>query len=172
MSTRSKSTSSKAGRTSAVSRPINTPSALYAAALAEVQRKNPNVSRALTKLRAAAKEGSADASYALATWYLHGNEPHVKKNIREATRLLRLGVEGKVPAAMFDLAVSYESGIGVKGNPQKAFFLYTAAAIRGHEQAIFEVGRCIRYGIGTTADRRAAAIWFKRAKELNVYETD
>ena len=38
----------------------------------------------------------------------------------------------------------------------------------GDKQSIYEVGRCMFYGIGTKRDRRLADAWLARAEALGV----
>jgi len=46
----------------------------------------------------------------------------------------------------------------------RSFDLYDSCASRGHLAARYEVGRCRYYGIGTAADRAAAAKDFLQAR--------
>lgn len=110
--------------------------------------------------------GDATAAYALGTWYLHG--AHVKKDIAKGTELLRQAATENVLSALYDLAVSHENGIGTKKNARKAYELYLGAAIWGHQQSYYEVGRCLFYGIGVRRSRAFAAVWLDRAKDLGV----
>ncbi|WP_414683523.1 tetratricopeptide repeat protein [Mucilaginibacter sp.] len=48
--------------------------------------------------------------------------------------------------ACFDLAVSYEIGVGVKKNLPLAFKYYQKAALLGDKQSIYETGRCYVQG--------------------------
>ncbi|GEP52853.1 hypothetical protein RSO01_00190 [Reyranella soli] len=66
----------------------------------------------------------------------------------KGTELLRQAAAENVPSALYDLAVSYEKGIGTKKNTRKAYELYLRAAIWGDKQSYHEVGRCLFYGIG------------------------
>lgn len=123
-------------------------------------------------LRAAIEAGSADASYALATWYLFGKKPYINPNRREAVRLLRLAATAGNVDAMFDLGVCYERGAGVAANEKRAFDYYLMAAIRGDAKAIFEAARCLFWGVGVAKDRRIARIYLDRAKELGSEELE
>ena len=140
--------------------------ALYKKALAEASKKKPSLDRAFELLNRAVEAGSNDATYALATWYLHGQ--HVAPNLTKGTRLLKIAAKNLVPDALYDLAVSYETGKGVRRNEPRALELYTGAALRGDKQSIYEVGRCYYHGIGTPKNRRLSKIWLDRARELGV----
>jgi len=141
----------------------------YEKALAEATGPTPNWREVLKLLRRAIKQGSYEATYALATWHIFGKEPYVKKDIREAIRLLRIAASGGITEALLDLGYSYEAGIGNRKNSKLAFEYYLKAAIRGNGQSIFEVGRLLWEGTGTERNRRLANIWFDRAWELGTY---
>jgi TPR repeat protein len=143
---------------------------LYEKALIAATNATPDFAAATALLREAVGQGSAAATYALATWYLFGKEPFVSQDLAEAARLLKLAAKGGIPDAMFDLAVSYEKGKGLEQNKSKAFEYYLKAAIRGDAKAVFDVGRCLFWGIGVSEDRRLAQFWLDRAKELGTYE--
>ena len=145
---------------------------LYDEALSHATATAPDLGRAFKLLSKAVEIGSPDATYAMATWYLFGQEPYVKKNLATATRLLRLASDGGVASASYDLAVSYEKGMGVRKNLRLAFECYLRAALRNDSQSVCEVGRCLHWGIGTEQNRRAARIWFDRAEELGTYEME
>ncbi len=67
---------------------------------------------------------------------------------------------------MYDLAVCYEKGVGVKKNTKKAMEHYLKAALYGDKQSFYEVGRGYYYGIGFKTDKTLAKIWLDKAKEL------
>ena len=73
----------------------------------------------LNKLNAASAAGDDRATYALATWYLHGK--NVEKDIDRALNLLRLAADAGNADAMYDLAYSYEIGNGVPKDDRTAF---------------------------------------------------
>jgi TPR repeat protein len=133
----------------------------YETALREAQKRRPNLDLAFKLLTRADKRGDARATYALATWYLHGK--CVARDVRKATTLLRRAADKDVPDALFDLAVSLEKGVGVPRNPRKAAELYLRSALAGEIRAYFEVGRCYFHGIGFRTDRRVARIWLNVA---------
>jgi TPR repeat protein len=57
---------------------------------------------------------------------------------------------------MFNLAVSYETGFGLRKNTSKAFDWYVAAAGAGDSQAVDEVVRHLYWGIGFKRHRKLA----------------
>ncbi len=139
---------------------------LYELALKIATRKKPDLARALTLLTEAHDKGDCRATYALATWYLFGNEA-IQRNFRTAVRFLKLAAKADIAAAHFDLAVCYETGQGIKKNERTAFRHYLAAALNGDNDSFAEVGRCFYYGIGVSLDRKAAEVCFRRADALN-----
>lgn len=75
----------------------------YATAMKEASKRRPDFGKAYSFLQSARKAGDLRASYALATWYLHGR--HVKRDLKLAVKLLKQAAEGNVPSALYDLAV-------------------------------------------------------------------
>jgi len=110
--------------------------------------------RAATLLWRSHRRGDARATYALATWYLHGCL--YEKNPKKAAVLLRKAHQKGVREASFDLAVSYERGAGVEKSAEKAFGLYLEAADGGDAHAMEAIVRCIYHGIGTARNRKLA----------------
>ncbi|UJW81302.1 tetratricopeptide repeat protein [Hydrogenophaga sp. SL48] len=147
---------------------IKTPAKhLYDLALKAASRKHPDLARASALLEEAHDQGDRRATYAMATWYLFGNEVY-PKNLRKAVQLLKLAAMADIASAHFDLAVSYETGQGIKKNEQAAYRHFLAAALNGDNESLTEVGRCLYYGIGIARDRKAAEVWFRRAEALGV----
>jgi len=143
---------------------------MYDKAMKMANAAKPNLKRMTQLLESAHEEGDARATYALATWYLHGYAGF-KKQPTKAVKLLKLAAQSDIAAAHFDLAVSYEKGCGIKVSEKKAYLHYLAAAVNGDNQAIVEVGRCLFHGIGVQRDRKIAEIWFRRAEFLGVQVT-
>jgi TPR repeat protein len=138
----------------------------YEAALAKAQDGDARLPEVASLLTRAHQSGDVRATYALATWYLHGR--FFKKDMRKSVALLRKAANHNIPDALFDLAVCYEKGAGVPVNEPKAVELYLRAALHGEAQSVYEVGRCYYYGIGVQQNRRIARVWQDRAKELGV----
>jgi uncharacterized protein len=140
---------------------------LYELALRAASRKRPDLVRAGALLEEAHDQGDRRATYALATWYLFGNEAY-PQSLRKAIQLLKLAAKADIASAHFDLAVSYETGQGIKKSEQAAYRHFLAAALNGDNDSLTEVGRCLYYGIGVGRDRKTAEIWFRRAEALGV----
>jgi len=97
-------------------------------------------------LKLAEQSNHPDATYALATFYLHGK--YLEKDPSTAAKLLEKACELGSSSACFDLAVSSEKGVGVLQDEKRAFGLYMKAMVLGDRSAIFEVARCCYYEIG------------------------
>ena len=141
---------------------------LYDAALKLASASDADYERLAPLLGAAHESGDARATYALATWYLHGRV--FKKSLRKAIALLRAAAAKNMADALYDLAVCYENGEGVPRNDRKAVQLYLRAALQGDRQSVYEVGRCYYYGIGVGMDRSIARVWFDSAGELGIQQ--
>ena len=61
----------------------------------------------------------------------------------------------------------YENGEGVPADVSRAIRLYCKAAMRGHADAQYHLGRVYGSGRGGSRDDRLAATWFKRAAGQN-----
>jgi hypothetical protein len=97
---------------------------------------------------------------------LHGK--FYETNLRESVKLLRQAAESDIPDALYDLAICFEEGRGVRKNLDKAANLYLRAALHGHKQSVYEVGRCYYYGIGVEKNRATARTWLDLAEELGI----
>ena len=139
--------------------------AKYELALKLASQNKPDLTRVAELLERAHKSNDARATYALATWHLFGHAGY-SKNINTAVRLLKIAAASDIPTAHFDLAVCYETGQGIKKSENMAYRHYLAAALNGDNGSIFEVGRCLFYGLGVKRDRKTAEVWFRRVESL------
>ena len=112
-------------------------------------RSNSSRQEALRLLQLAARRGNAEANYAIGTWYLYGRV--VPKDYKLAAKYLDIAARKNFAPALFDSALLYEKGNGVKKNLRIAFERYLEAANLGDTDALKSVARCVYYGIGTTA---------------------
>ncbi len=141
----------------------------YEQALRLAEKQKPPSKRAYELLLVADKEGDPRATYALATWYLHGSA-FTPVNKKRAVQLLRAASKGGVADAAHDLAVAYETGDGVRKSLTLAFESNVLAALLGDSQAFYEVGRMYFHGIGTPRNRRLARYWLAKAEKLGAKE--
>lgn len=138
----------------------------YKKALKIAQQEKYNQKQVYDLLLEAISENSGDAMYALATWYLFGE--YVVKNYKTGNQLLERATQLHIPQACFDLAISYEKGIGIEKNFAKAFSLYVKGALYGDNGSFEDVGRCYNYGIGVQENKDLAQIWYEKAESLGV----
>ena len=127
--------------------------ARYRSAL-RLMRRDGDPAKAHALLQAAADDGDGYSIYAIATWYLHGF--FLKKNLRDATRLLRKAADAQVAFACFDLAVCYETGVGVKQDLSKAAKYFLRAFLLGDGNAPGAVERLF-YWYGKEIDLRTVS---------------
>ena len=78
---------------------------------------------------------------------------------KKAARLYQRAVELGDVMAMYNLAIVYDEGQGVKLDKKKAVKYYRMAADRGYAGAQYNLGCCFRDGDGVTQDD-AEAVWF------------
>lgn len=117
--------------------------------------QNPkNVEAAYEKLLVAMESGDFRAHYAIGTWYLHGH--FFKKSVKKGISFIRKAADNGVAEAAFDLAVSYERGIGVVENSEIAASYYLRAFRCGDSDAAAELERIFYHGIGVQKNRRIA----------------
>ena len=116
----------------------------YLKALKIARREGDYSREAHALILAGAQQEHGPSQYALATWYLAGYGK-VKRNIKEAVRLLKASANSGVADAWFDLAVCYEEGEGVRRSKAHAFRCYVLAAVLGDKKAVFEAGRLLHH---------------------------
>jgi uncharacterized protein len=136
----------------------------YHLALAEMETESPNLAHVAGLLQEALVEQDFRAAWALGTWHLHGK--YFAKDARKAVPLLKQAAEAGVPEALYELAVCYEAGEGVRKNPSAAAGLFLQAALLGSAVSAHEIGRCYYYGVGVMEDKRVARIWLDLAAEI------
>ena len=105
------------------------------------------------------------ASYALATWYLHGR--HVRKDLRKGFEYLTKASKGNIKEAFYDLAVCYEKGSGTPKNLEKAFQNYLEASLLGDKDSFYEIVRCLYYGIGVKKNRELSTLIYDKVFNLS-----
>ena len=70
-----------------------------------------------------------------------------------------------VAMARYELADSYEQGLGTNADSKEAFQWYRKAAKSGLKRGMCAMGRCYEQGIGVDTDERLAAQWYQQAAE-------
>lgn len=69
------------------------------------------------------------------------------------------------PAAQYEVALMYATGVGVGKNVSQAFAWTKAAAEKGHTAAQYLLGSAYAGGLGTPKDAQKALFWFIKAYE-------
>ncbi|GGE98106.1 hypothetical protein GCM10011404_34060 [Sphingomonas prati] len=136
----------------------------YVAALALCDQAEPDLVQAHLLLKRAAEHGDDRAKYALATWYLHGNDA-VEKNERLGVSMLKKLANSNVAEAVFDLAIAYDYGRQVRRNEKKAFSFYMRAALLGDRESCSQLAQFFKEGKIVDANPVVASAWERRAQE-------
>ncbi|NLE55232.1 MAG: sel1 repeat family protein, partial [Lentisphaerae bacterium] len=96
------------------------------------EKEKPAVS--IDRLEKVAKAGNPNAQLALGKIYFEGRA-NVKQDYVEAIRWFTMAAEAGNGAAMFNLGICYENGVGVAMNPTAAYDWYRKAADSGVAEA-------------------------------------
>jgi|HubBroStandDraft_6_1064221.scaffolds.fasta_scaffold111422_3 TPR repeat protein len=120
----------------------------------DLSRRRGNAERVAALLQESHRQGDVRATYALATWHIHG--ANLPRNRGAGIKLLRKASKGGIREARFDLGHAYEMGIGVTKSYEKALNLYIEAAQKGDHDAVAEVIRCVFYGKGIPRNKELA----------------
>ncbi len=139
---------------------------LYEKALRIASQSEPDLGQVALLLRQAIVAQNPQAMYALGTWYLYGKPPVIRKDMARGIELLKRAAAADVADASYELAICYETGETGRIDRRNAFKCYLSAAIRGHKQAVFEVSRCLFWGLGVSRSVVQSKIWLKRAEEI------
>lgn len=108
--------------------------------------------------------GDRRADYAIATWMLSGNDV-VAKDISKAVSVLKSLQDANIAEAVYDLAVSYDLGIGLRKNIKTAFSLYMKSGLLGSKLACDQVSQFYAEGRIVPYDKRLAKAWALRAEQ-------
>lgn len=145
----------------------------FDAAMIEHYRDAPDwkVYRAL--IEKAARAGDDRAAYAMATWYLFGNEDvGVRKHAGRGRAWLERAARS-MALAMCDLALAHETGrLGLAVDERAAYRLYARAVEYGGVAARHDLGRCLYHGIGVRTDRARGLRLYAEARRLGYRRDD
>ncbi|WP_158298751.1 tetratricopeptide repeat protein [Sphingomonas psychrotolerans] len=131
----------------------------------DLSRSDPQeLYQARELLRKAHKNGDERATYALASWYLHGNDI-TEKNEEAGFAMLREIENSFIAEAIFDLAFAYDCGKCVEVDDLKAFSLYMRAALLGSQGACSQVSQYYSEGATIPHDPALAEAWQTRAEQ-------
>ena len=84
-----------------------------------------------------------------------------KRNFTRRLKEARIGD----PAAQYDVALMYATGVGTSKNVAQAFAWTKAAAEKSHIAAQFLLGSAYAGGLGTPKDEQKALLWFIKSYE-------
>jgi TPR repeat protein len=88
-------------------------------------------------------------------------------NFNEAADHFKLSTNHNHPGGIFNLAICYEQGTGVKKNLKTARALYEIASRLGHAKALYNLGVFHAQGLGgANKDSRQAKQYFQQAADL------
>jgi TPR repeat protein len=135
----------------------------YTSALILSRAHPPKLNEAFELLTAASNKGDDRATYALATWYLFGNEVVDKDEERGVCMLIALH-DSLVAEALFDLAVSYDLGRYVQQDDHKAFSFYMKAALLGDSDSCRQVSQFYAEGTVVGHDEALSKAWQMRSE--------
>ncbi len=133
---------------------------------APVQAQIPDTT-AEAKLIQMAREGDSEAVYNLALTYVNGDK--VYTNYKEAAKLLEKAIADNYYPAYAQLAKLYLHGWGVAFDGQKAFDLYKKGAAHQDSYALYGLGVCYDYGIGTVPNFAMAKNYYTKAAQAGSY---
>ncbi len=154
--TKSNARGSRATATKANRIPASAQELVQRAGRFALKSDSVSLDRAVALLREAASKGSAEADYAIGTWYGFGK--HLPQDDQKAIKHFKRAAKKKFPAALFNLAYCHEVGRGLPKDPARAFTLYVEAAREGDRDAASAVYRCLFWGIGVTQNRPLAKL--------------
>lgn len=96
-----------------------------------------------------------------------GVESVLAGRFSEAADHFKLSTNHNHPGGIFNLAICYEQGMGVKKNLKTARRLYEIASDLGHAKALYNLGVFHAQGLGgANKDSRQAKQYFEQAAEL------
>lgn len=136
----------------------------YSLALALSRTTPPKLQDAYTLLVSASNKGDDRATYALATWFLFGNDV-VKKDEAIGVSMLNTLRNSFVAEALFDLAVSYDYGRHVEQDDYAAFSFYMRAALLGDTASCSQISQFYAEGIIVEPDDELSNAWRKRSEQ-------
>lgn len=120
-----------------------------------------NLKKALAWYKKAELEGSANASYKIAMFYLVGKV--VKQDKLLAREYLLKAADKNQPKALYLIGAMTLKGDGFKRNPEKAYNYFHAAAKNGSRKALIHLGIISGEGLGVVQSDADAYQWFSLA---------
>ncbi len=133
----------------------------------------------LDELKLRAKAGDADAMHTIGVRYWLGEPAELEcaplecstpfagkdRNYAEAMHWFQLAADKGNDEAMNDIAIMYESGLGVTRNYDKSLYWRRLAAEKGNNAAMFGIGSMYVDGLGVKQDYAEAMRWYRKAAD-------
>jgi len=116
--------------------------------------------QAIKWLKMAAEQNDADAQWLLGGCYCH--EYGIKEDHEQAEQLFIKSAEKGNVSALDCLGCFYS---GKKLNLNKAFEYYSRAAMQGHVNSQYQLGKFYCHGVFVKEDKTQAIEWFKKSAE-------
>lgn len=124
-------------------------------------RIRKNYRKAFPLLLRAARQGYVHAQYMVGCAFR--DSLGTTKNLAQSRKWWAAAASREHPGAIFNLALDYDRGRGVRPNPRKAFGLYKRGAEFGDREAQCNLAVAYLDGRGTARSLRRAIHWMKRA---------
>ena len=135
----------------------------YTQALTAYNTKNYEL--ALSIWRTLAKDGYADAQYALGVAYFKGEG--VTRDLGESLHWFELAANAGNPQAMFNLGAAYWEGNGTRQSYSEAVDWWKKAATAGQHASQYNLGLAYYLGKGAEQDLEQALHWIRQAANNN-----
>lgn len=136
----------------------------YEMALSLAKSTPADLKAAYEYLILASSNGDQRADYAIATWYLSGNEVVQRDEIR-AFEILKSLERSNIAEACFDLAFSYDSGRGCRRNAGRAFSNYMKAGLLGDKEACQQIAQYYLEGVLVKYNKELFLTWKLRSEK-------
>jgi hypothetical protein len=119
----------------------------------------------LSRVRALAESGDANAQYLLGKWHQTGKCNGAEKNFSIAIDWLNKSATQGIVEASLELAKIYEYGTGGERNLDKALKWYEQAATQGNPYASSKLGYFYRTGKGVEKNLEQSLEWYQKAED-------
>lgn len=134
-----------------------------------IEREPSRMARAVEYYERAAKQGLADAQYAMAQVYEFGVGGR-KPDPAEARRWLEEAAQQNFETAQIELATKLIEGVGGERDLEAGFGWMMRAASAGNPAAQNRLAKLYRGGLGVEPDSIEAAAWYLRARRAGLVD--
>ena len=88
-------------------------------------------------------------------------------DVSYSAKLVQMAESGNAAAHNY-LGSCYLNGLGVKPDPERAFYWLSKAALGNNTKALNQLGYCYEEGIGTEKDDVQAFLFYKKAANIHL----